>query len=130
VDTQTPDVFNTFVHVTDLAGLNHAFGPGDPIPGWARPLVGAHVIATGPVLTPGLWDDAEPELIAQAPGVTVFGDDVEGSTERPKPPPVSRPGSNRPAWAEFAKTVGQPVSTAMSRQDIIDALIRNGHLSD
>jgi hypothetical protein len=31
---------------------------------------------------------------------------------------------------EFAKAVGQPVTHGMSRQDIIDALIRHGHLTE
>ncbi len=127
MDTQTQDVFNAFVHITDDAGYHHAFAPGDPIPGWARPRIGDHVVANGWVAEP---DHVTDDLIAQAPGFTAFGNDVQEDVPEVQPPPTSGPGSNRGAWAEFAKAVGQPVTTGMSRQDIIDALIRNGHLTE
>lgn len=124
MDTQTPDVFNTFVHLTDDAGVHHAFGPGDPVPGWARPLVGDHVIHTGesPAISPV---EDWPEI-----GFVTVEDEGLGVVEPPKQPPTSGPGSNRTAWAEFAKQVGQPVLGEWSRQDIIDALIRNGHIRE
>ncbi len=125
------EVFNSFVHITDDAGHHHTFGPGDPIPGWARPLIGEHVITTGFVPEPD-HTDAIGDLIAHSRGYTAFADqdDELGVVEAPTPPPVSGPGSNRAAWLTFAQSVGQPVNADMSRQDIIDVLVRNGHITD
>ncbi len=130
-DTPQGEVFNSFVHITDEAGIHHAFGPGDPIPAWARPLVGEHVITTGFVPEPDHTDSIG-DLIAQSRGFTAFADqdDDLGVVEPPAPPPTSGPGSNRAAWAAFAQSVGQATTTDMSRQDIIDALVRNGHITD
>lgn len=130
MDTKTPGglVFSAFVHLTDHAGRHHAFSPGDPVPGWARPLIGDHVTQTGATFAcDSDAGDDPPDLIAQAPGHAP-GDDL--AAEPPRQPPTSGPGSNRPAWAQFAAQVGQPVSPAWSRQDIIDALIRHGHLRE
>ncbi len=142
------EVFNSFVHITDDMGIHYVFEPGDPIPAWARPNVGDHVISHGSDLADwpemGYTTDADPldgtvfakprtpEVTAQARGFTAFADqdDDLGVVEPPAAPPVSGPGSNRAAWLTFAQQVGQPVTAAMSRQDIIDALVRNGHITD
>lgn len=124
MDTQTPGVFGTFVHVTDAAGVHHAFKPGDPVPGWARPLVGDHVLEEPDT-------DSGPEEPDWPEGAfTTETGPVPDGNEKPAPPPTSGAGSSRPAWAEFARQVGQPVPDVWSRQDIIDALIRNGHLRE
>ncbi len=130
-DAGASEVFNWFVHITDDAGIHHTFGPGDPIPAWARPLIGEHVITTGFVPEPD-HTDSTGDLIAQARGYTAFADqdDDLGVVEPPTAPPTSGPGSNRAAWLTFAQQVGQPVTSGMSRQDIIDALVRNGHITD
>lgn len=39
-------VFSDYTHVSDVDGRSYAFGPGDPVPGWALPLVGEHVLAS------------------------------------------------------------------------------------
>jgi hypothetical protein len=130
MDTMTPSVFNAFVHLTDPAGHHHAFGPGDPAPAWALPLVGAHVLHAGGGAPLPVAPPPEDDLIGQAPGFTAFTDEDPEPSGPPTPPPTSGHGSSRPAWAEFARQVGQPVTPEQSRQDIIDALIRNGHIRE
>jgi hypothetical protein len=140
--TMTPDVFNAFVHITTDDGVHHEFGPGDPIPDWARPYIGEHVIHKG-----GLYEEDEPaeavaamaarfdepELVAQAPGYTAFVEQDQDGTgpDVPQPPPTSGPGSGQQAWFRYAQAVGETEPTSSwTRQDIIDLLIRRGHISD
>lgn len=141
MENKTPSVFNAFVHLTDPAGLHQTFGPGDPVPDWARLLVGDHVIHGGDggpaedyVVPPAhgtVFAQTPDTALTETPGFVPFGEDDElGVVEDPTPPPTAGPGSGRPAWVEFAKRVGQPVAPTQSRQDIIDALIRNGHLRE
>lgn len=110
-------VFTAFVAVTDVMGEHHNFAPGDPIPEWALPLVGDHVIGYSSIQESAvdLWADEEtpgpdPDLLI--------------------PPPLSGPGSARPEWVAFAAEVDVPVDSTMSRRDIIDALVRKGYVRE
>lgn len=122
--TMTSDeVFTAFVHVTDATGENHAYQPGDPVPGWAQKLVGEHAKTRHTEYVPeveprsdGFEDDPAPEVEA--------GEDIV----LPPHPPTSGPGSSRYDWAKWAKSVGMTVNVDMSRQDIIDGSIRLGHI--
>jgi hypothetical protein len=117
----TPDAhFNAYVTVTDDAGVNHAYTPGDPIPVWAFPLIGGHVVAhkrdgSSPLIPEYIVEDFDP------PG------HHDNSVEL-KAPPTSGPGSDRRSWADFATRVGVPVTAAMSRKDIIEFMQRRGLL--
>jgi hypothetical protein len=110
-------VFTAFVAVTDDTGMHHNFTPGDPIPAWALPLVGDHVI----------------EFTEEVPSLTDDDFDPPGHHEGSQllvPPPPSGPGSGRREWAAFAAQCAVPVSTIMSRRDIIDVLTRKGFVRE
>jgi hypothetical protein len=111
----TPDAhFSAYVTVTDDAGNNHTFTPGDPIPEWAFPHIGGHVV-----------DGNHPSDVAEEtfdePG---RHEDSVGLTA----PPTSGPGSDRRSWGDFAASLGVSVTASMSRKDIIELLERRGLL--
>lgn len=130
--------FNAVVVLADAAGTHHTFTPGDPIPAWAFPLIGDHVVDTEPAIEFGTEPAIEfqagsgtgvVELPAAAPEPGWPGEHTHGRDSRLlSPPPVSGPGSNRNAWLVFAEQVGVPVARTMSRRDIINALQRRGIL--
>ncbi len=125
--------FSAYVHVTDADGANHVFSPGSPVPGWARPLVGDHVVSTQEPSS-----DTEPELIAHARGFDAFApepgaepspddDIIEGEGLAPPMPPTSGPGSSADAWVRYAHQLGETEpNLKWSRQKVIDLLIRKG----
>lgn len=119
MNTQTQNaVFTAFVAVTDDTGVHHNFAPGDPIPEWALPLVGDHVI--------GYSSSTE------SPAVDLWADeDTPGpDPDLLIPPPLSGPGSGRPEWVRFAEEVEVRVDSTMSRRDIIDILVRKGYVRE
>lgn len=137
MQTTTPDVFNAFVHITDEAGRTHAFGPGDPIPDWTRRHIGDHVIYRGGFSE----NDESPEAVAamaqalEAPNLVtrrpMDEDDGMGVVVPPEPPPTSGPGSGQQAWFAYAQAVGETEPTSSwTRQDLMDLLIRRGHITD
>ena len=124
-------VFTVFTHVTDETGEHHAFAPGQEVPGWVRGRVGDHVYD---VADEG--EGVDPNVgVPDAP--VVAGADIRLRDEvpvftrsEPEAPPTSGNGSSRPAWAKYARELGESVTAQMSRQDIIDMLIRHGRLTD
>lgn len=118
MSTQTQNaVFTAFVAVTDEMGEHHNFIPGDPIPGWALPLVGDHVIG---------YSD-----IPESPAVVWAEENSHGAdSDLLIPPPTSGPGSGRPDWVAFAAEAGVPVDSTMSRREIINALVRKGFVRE
>lgn len=121
----TQYVFTAYVHMSDDDGTPHAFGPGDPIPAWAVPLVGEHVRTEADSTKPQI----SIELITPEDTLTFVPD-----KDLPPHPPTKGPGSGQPAWYDWAADVGAVAGIGITRtwtkQDIIDALIRQGYLTE
>ncbi|MET0887979.1 MAG: hypothetical protein ABWX92_16195 [Mycetocola sp.] len=86
---------NTYVHVRDEHGVDHAFGPGDSVPKWARESI----------TNPDVWEGDSEES----------SDETTTSTE----PPRSGKGSGAKAWATHAESLGIEVPDGAKAPDII-----------
>lgn len=87
------------VHVFDIDGVVHVFGPGDEVPTWAAKLI----------TNPAAWDEM-PEL----------------PDEEIEIPARGGAGSGAGAWAAYAKAKGFDVPADASREEIIEALEAEG----
>lgn len=103
---------NTFVHAVERdetggIGRSQVFGPGDPVPDWAR----------AAITNPDVWDgDEEPSTAPSTAPVTAV-----------KEPPRRGPGSGGPAWIEFAGSKG--VTQQFDSKDALIAhLEEHGHI--
>lgn len=85
-----------YVHVFDVNGAAHVFGPGDSVPDWAR----------AKITNPSVWDSVE---LASMPV-----------------PPRAGPKGGRDKWALYAASVGVSVDPEWKRDDIIDRLLESG----
>lgn len=139
VDTHsgTHLVFTEFVHLLDDDHRSQSFGPGDPVPGWARDRVGAHVVAPYQAYTPAV-PDAPPGTSGgtSGGGDSLVGEVVTRRVEDETPqwqakllgpdvdwPPTSGPGSGRDAWAAvYARIKGERPPASWTRQDLIRVL--------
>jgi hypothetical protein len=123
-------VFTCFTHVADAQDTMHAFGPGDPVPGWAQLVVGDHVWTDVPDAPPG--EEPAPDPVQDSPRLPApSGPDLPAppdTTNLGAVPPTHGPGSSRPAWEQFAARHHVAVTTAMNRQDIVEACRRAGLL--
>lgn len=82
------------------SGVPRLLSSGSDLPDWADGLVGDHVLS---------------------------GESFNsGGRSNGDPPPQQGSGSSKAAWSEYARANGVPVSSDMSRDDVIDACRRAG----
>lgn len=128
----TPYVFTAYVHLADQSGTPHPFAPGDPIPEWALPLVGDHVIAEAPPLE--FVAAVEAEAFTDPTPAAETAEAFTPDTDLPAHPPTKGPGSGQDKWYAWAADVGAVaeigITRSWTRQDIVDSLIRHGYLHD
>lgn len=131
--------FNSYVHVADSDGAFHVFSPGDPVPGWARPLVGDHVLTydglaqavVDEVFADVVADIARPEAYTTDPDDDSDIEGGEAPVRGPAMPPTSGPGSSAQAWVQYSHALGEKTPTMKwSRQQVIDLLVRKGLITD
>lgn len=101
-----------YVAVRDDDGIVHSFGPGDDVPGWAKPKI----------TNPKVWEGGEDSEVSGGDGDDNTGTDGDGQKPKPVPPPKGGKGSGEDKWREYAAEVGVDVSEAQDRDDIITIL--------
>lgn len=109
---------NTFVHVRDDEGLDHAFGPSDVVPAWAQEKI----------TNPDVWasEGVEPAAATAVPTEKDQKPSTEGSGTPGPVPPKSGKGSGVAAWKTYATDKGFEFDDDVTREEIIAALEADG----
>jgi len=126
-----PNLIGNTVVLHPKTGEPVLLGAGGPLPDWAAPLVGDHLVegrSTRRGASAPAKEDPAAELVRLQARINALKAAIpstaDGGDEPPQdgPPPKGGAGSGAPAWRKYAASKNVEVAEDASREDVVAAL--------